>query len=220
MDADFWHERWARGEIGFHQQDFNAHMLAFIDRLEAPRGAHVLVPLCGKSRDMLWLLQHGFRVTGIEISATAAESFFSENGLPPPRVTPFPGGRILAADRLQIFCADFFTIDPGRMPLVDAVYDRAALVAMPPGMRKPYADHLLRWITAGARTLLITLEYPQQEMQGPPFAVTPTEVDTLFGAACRIELLHSEDCLAREPRFRSKGLTHLVESVFLLQRNR
>ena len=81
MDPEFWHERWARGEIGFHQDDFNAHMQAFAGRLGLHPGAHMFVPLCGKSLDLLWLLRQGYRVTGVEFNPRAVTDFFSENGL-------------------------------------------------------------------------------------------------------------------------------------------
>ena len=217
MDPEFWHERWTRGEIGFHQHDFNAHMQAFVDRLGVRQGAHVLVPLCGKSRDMIWLLQRGFRVTGVEISPRAVRDFFAENRMN-PAVIDIPGGQRYEVPGLTIFQADFFDTELPGAPTVEAVYDRAALVALPAQMRKRYATRLIGLIEPGVRSLLVTLDYPQSEMRGPPFAVTLEEVDTLFANRCRIEQLHSEDCLAREPRFRSKGLTRLTEHVLLVER--
>jgi len=217
MDPEFWHERWTKGEIGFHQDDFNTHMQAFTDRLGLNPGEHIFVPLCGKSLDLLWLLQRGYRVSGAEISPQAVREFFSWNHIE-PRITPIPGGELFEAEGVAIYRADFFaTTFPG-MPRIDAVYDRASLVALPPHMRKTYAAQMLGLIEPGVRTLLVTLDYPQHEMQGPPFAVTLDEVDTLYAAKCRVEKLHSEDCLEREPRFRKKGLTRLTEHVLLLER--
>jgi thiopurine S-methyltransferase len=217
MDPEFWHERWARDEIGFHQHDFNAHMQSFTDRLGLSPGDHVFVPLCGKSLDLLWLLQHGYRVSGVEISRRAIEDFFVENRIE-ARVTEIPGGELFQAQDLALFCADFFACDFPGMPAIDAVYDRAALVALPPRMRKAYVERMLELIAPGVRTLLVTLDYPQHEMKGPPFAVTLDEVDALYADTCRVEKLHSEDCLEREPRFRKKGLTRLTEHVLLLER--
>jgi thiopurine S-methyltransferase len=217
MEPDFWHERWARGEIGFHQHDFNAHMQAFVGRLSRGPGGHILVPLCGKSRDLIWLMRRGYRVTGVEISEKAVIDFFAENGLTPD-TSSIAGGRLFSTASLEILCTDFFALEPGQLPRIDAVYDRAALVALPPGMRERYANRLTALVEPGVRTLLVTLDYPQHEMRGPPFSVPPAEVYALFGETCQIETLHSEDCLAQEPRFRQKGLTALSEHVLLLER--
>jgi thiopurine S-methyltransferase len=219
MDADFWHERWEKGEIGFHQQDFNHHMQKFTGRLEVGSGACILVPLCGKSLDMLWLAQQGYRVSGIEISERAARDFFVENGLV-YEMDRLSGGVLYHGENIQVLCADFFSVKKAHLPGIDAVYDRASLIALPPKMRTAYADHLARLLDAGTRSLLVTLDYRQEEMHGPPFSVTYEEVRRLFSPKFNIERLHSEDCLAREPRFRKKGLTRLEEHVCLLQKIR
>jgi thiopurine S-methyltransferase len=217
MDPDFWHERWARGEIGFHQHDFNAHMQAFTERLGLRPGGHIFVPLCGKSLDLLWFLHHGYRVTGVEINPQAVRDFLAENGLR-AQVTEIPGGQLYRSTGLDLFCSDFFATDFSGMPAIEAVYDRAALIALPPDMRRAYAPRLAGLLRPGVRSLLLTLDYPQHEMRGPPFAVTLEEVEALFSSSCLIEQLHSEDCLEREPRFRRKGLTRLTEHVLLLER--
>jgi thiopurine S-methyltransferase len=218
MELEFWHERWEKGEIGFHQHDFNRHMQEFIDRLGVQAGAHVLVPLCGKSLDMLWLTDQGYRVTGIEISELAVRDFFVENGLV-YEIIDRSGVPVYRSENIDIRCADFFTVDRTDLPLVDAVYDRASLIALPPDMRLDYAGHLTSLISSGIRSLLVTLDYPQAEMPGPPFSVTAVEVEQLFSSQYRINRLHSEDCLVNEPRFRKKGLTRLDEHVFILQKN-
>jgi thiopurine S-methyltransferase len=64
MEAEFWHERWETGQIAFHKHEYNNHMQAFINHLKLQPGDHILVPLCGKSLDMLWLLNQGYHVTG------------------------------------------------------------------------------------------------------------------------------------------------------------
>jgi len=217
MQAEFWHERWEKGEIGFHQHDFNHHMQSFIDRLKVPAGAHILVPLCGKSLDMLWLARRGFQVTGIEISELAASAFFLENGLE-HEATGQPGAVTWQGEGVTILCVDFFTVQKADLGRVDAVYDRASLIALPADMRQGYARRIARLLDEGVRSLLVTLQYPQEEMRGPPFSVPPAEVRSLFGERYGIQHLHAEDCLANEPRFRKKGLTRLDEHVWLLQK--
>ncbi|MFC1695017.1 thiopurine S-methyltransferase [Pseudomonadota bacterium] len=217
MKADFWHERWEKGEIGFHQGDFNRHMQDFVGRLGIQPGAHVLVPLCGKSLDMLWLAKQGYRVTGIELSQLAAEDFFVENGLE-YAVDEQPGVMIYRGDQIEILCMDFFAVERSALSRIEAIYDRASLIALPPDMRPAYSAHLTHLADSGVRSLLVTLEYPQDQMRGPPFSVEPAEVKALFEANWQIEQLHSEDCLENEPRFRKKGLTRLHERVFILQK--
>ena len=216
MKLDFWHERWEKGEIGFHQQDFNSHMQSFIDRLELRPGAHILVPLCGKSLDMIWLAERGYLVTGIEISELAVQAFFTENSLD-YEVFREGDAEVYRSGGLDILCQDIFKLQIDALSPIDAVYDRASLIALPPDMRPTYAEHLSGLIGKGVRSLLVTLDYPQHEMHGPPFSVTAGEVNALF-KNYRIEQLHSEDCLANEPRFRKKGLTRLDEHVFILQK--
>lgn len=217
MEPEFWHERWARDEIGFHKNSFNAHMTAFLDRIALPAGGHVLVPLCGKSLDLLWLHRRGYRVSGIEISRKAIENFFTENELDYEQsengnMTCYRHGT------LELWCSDFFKTDFSVLEEVDGVYDRAALVALPSAMRSDYAACLLGALRPGTAMLVITLDYPQGEMKGPPFSVPPQEVERLYHAHCSVDEIHAEDCLANEPRFRKKGITRLHERVYLIKK--
>jgi thiopurine S-methyltransferase len=217
VEPEFWHEIWAQEKIGFHQHDFNKHMQSFIGRLGLRPGENIFVPLCGKSLDLIWLMRRGYRVTGVEISPRAVRDFFSEHRLE-PRISELPDGQLFEAAGLQIFCMDFFGLEADRLPRIDAVYDRAALVALPADMRKTYAARLTSLTPPSAPILLVTLEYPETEMSGPPFPVTPHEVQDLFGTSFDIEQVYSEDCLAREPRFREKGLSRMVERVHILRK--
>lgn len=215
MQADFWHQRWQAGEIGFHKHEYNAHMTRFIDLLGIEKGDHVLVPLCGKSLDMIWLRDQNFQVTGIEISPIAVANFFSENSIE-HEISDNKWGKAYRSDGITIYCADFFDISSADLPHVDGVYDRASLIALPEVMRPPYASHLAGLISDTTRSLLITLDYPQHEMNGPPFSVSMHEVNKLFGDQFVIEPVLSEDCLINEPRFQARGLSRLDERVFLL----
>ncbi len=217
MRAKFWHERWDRGEIGFHQPEINPHLQRFTGRLGARPGGQILVPLCGKSLDMLWLAEQGYRVTGIELSERAATDFFVENNLTFERET-VAGATVFRGEKIAIWCADFLTVDEQGLPGFDAVYDRAALVALPPEMRPAYATRLAGLVRAGTPVLLITIEYPQQEMKGPPFSVTGEEVHELFSGAFVIERLLQEERLSKERRFREKGLSRMEELVYVLRK--
>ncbi|MCK5359534.1 MAG: thiopurine S-methyltransferase, partial [Gammaproteobacteria bacterium] len=171
-----------------------------------------------KSLDMIWLRDQNFNVTGIEISPVAVADFFSENNIE-HEISEHAWGKAYRSDKLNILCADFFDISPADLPHTDGVYDRASLIALPEAMRADYVKHLAGLIPDTSRSLLITLDYPQQQMDGPPFSVSESDVNQLFADLFIIEAIYSEDCLIDEPRFQAKGLSRLDERVFLLTKN-
>lgn len=217
MDQDFWHARWRANEIGFHQAEINAHLQAYWPQLNIPGGATVFVPLCGKSRDMLWLASQGFKVIGVEISALAVEAFFMENGLQPQRCE-VSGYSQYSAGEIVILVGDFFSLQPELLGNIAGVYDRASLIALPPGMRAAYAHHMAKLLPTGVVSLLVSLDYAQSEMEGPPFAISPAAVEQLFAADFEITSLVGADILAENPRFQARGLTRLQEQVYRLVR--
>ena len=215
MELGFWHERWERAEIGFHQQDINVHLQQFWQQLELRPGQRVFAPLCGKSRDLLWLAGEGHPVTGVELSTVAVEAFFTENGLQPRhwREGPF---EVWEADEIRILLGDCFALEPRHVADCAGVYDRASLIALPPVMRAQYASHLAVILPAGARGLLVTMEYDQSVLPGPPFAVGEAEVRALYAPTHEVELLYTRDALSEESRWRARGLTWLLEKVYRL----
>jgi thiopurine S-methyltransferase len=215
MEPDFWHERWETNRIGFHMDAVNPWLVSHWPLPGIQRGSRVFVPLCGKSLDMLWLLEQGYRVTGVEISRIAIEAFFSENRLDP---LTEPAGRFTRwrYQGLDILCGDFLDLDKSVLGTLDAVYDRAALIAMPPVMRPRYAAHLAALTDRKTCALLITLEYNQLEMAGPPFSVSVDEVNRLFSDNYSIECLASTDVLEENAKFRDSGLTLLREQAYCL----
>ncbi|HRX70351.1 MAG: thiopurine S-methyltransferase [Candidatus Competibacteraceae bacterium] len=215
MELSFWHERWERSEIGFHQQDINVHLQQFWTLLGLQPGQQVFVPLCGKSRDLLWLAGEGHPVTGVEISPIAVAAFFQENGLQPRRWRE-GAFEIWQQDELRIMLGDFFALEPRHLADIAGVYDRASLIALPPAMRERYVRHLDAILPTGIRTLLMALDYDQTVLSGPPFAVSEAEVRTRYEATHEIELLHIRDALSEESRWRDRGLTWLLERVYRL----
>lgn len=215
MEKEFWLERWERQEIGFHQDEVNSHLREYWHELDPARDGAVFVPLCGKSRDMLWLREQGRTVLGVELSPVAAQAFFDENGFTPNRI---PCGKFdrFEADNIRILCGDFFDLGIEDMANVSAVYDRASLVALPPQMRERYARHLASILPPATQILLITFDYPQEEMPGPPFAVSVDEVNALYREHAEVRLLAQLDVLAQNPRFQQRGLSRLQENIFLL----
>jgi thiopurine S-methyltransferase len=218
MEPEFWHERWRAGQIGFHQSAVDRSLRRHWPALGvADRPCRVFVPLCGKSLDILWLREQGHSVTGVEISATALEWFCLENGVPARRraLTRFD---VYEASNLQLFRGDFFSLTPDFLGDVAAVYDRAALISWAPGRREAYAKHIAELAPSGARMLLVTLEYPQPQMPGPPFSVPADEVARLYAPHFALEELSRVDALAGEERLRAKGLTRLDEVCYQLVR--
>ncbi len=215
MQAEFWHERWEQNQIGFHQDEFNNHLQAFWGKLSIPAGSHVFVPLCGKSRDMLWLRSQGFLVTGVELSPIAVRDFFSENALD---VVVKQQGKLECweSDGLVILRGDFFDMTVGDIATCDAVFDRASLIALPPEMRPAYAEHFKTILPAHIQTLLVTLEYDQAEMKGPPFSVSEDEVRRYYEDSFKLERLYTTSVLDDGPSFRQRGLTRLDEKVYKL----
>ncbi|MGZ5008670.1 MAG: thiopurine S-methyltransferase [Methylobacter sp.] len=215
MQHEFWHQRWQQNQIGFHSREVNPYLQRYWPALGIKPNSRVLVPLCGKSNDMLWLLAQGYQVVGVELSPLAVEAFFSDNGLRP--VQRRQGDFLISeSDGLQIFCGDFFALQPADLGRIDAVYDRAALVALPDDMRIDYAAHLSNLLTPGVKMLLVAFDYPQHEMAGPPFSVPNAEVEKLYRSWCDVELLADEDVLEREPHFKERGLSRIREQVYRL----
>jgi len=216
MDSAFWHERWRQNQIGFHQQEINVHLQEFWSSLNLPAGSRVFVPLCGKSRDMLWLRSQELEVLGVEVSPIAVRDFFDENQLQPVILLKEQYER-WEEDRLVILCCDFFELNAEDLKGISAVYDRASLVAFPLEMRTRYARHLAQILPPTAQLLLVCMEYQQKEMQGPPFSVHETEVQELFGSNFQITRLYSLDMLKENPELQKKGLTQMVEKVYKLK---
>ncbi len=213
MEKDFWLERWEREEIGFHQNEVNPYLCEFWPGLKLARGSMVFVPLCGKSRDMKWLHDQGHQVLGVELSAIATQAFFKENGYSPEHTNK---GKFdcYEANGIRISCGDFFDLSRNDLAKVSAVYDRASLIALPPEMRVRYVRHLVSILPPATQILLITVDYPQQEMQGPPFSVSPDEVEELFRGYAEVRLLSQPEVLEQNPRFQQRGLSRLQENIF------
>ena len=212
MEASFWHQRWENDKIGFHLGQVNPYLVHYWPDLGLHAGSRIFVPLCGKSLDMLWLAEQGHDVIGGEISPIPGRAFFEENRLE-PAVSQQGAFEIWSVDQITILLGDYFELQPAQLGEVEAVYDRASLVALPQEMRPDYVEHLNALCNAVPR-LLITLDYEQSRMGGPPFAVSNEEVQELYQDRSSLVLLESSDVLADNARFREQGLDRLVESVW------
>lgn len=222
MDTEYWLQRWREGRTGWHHKEVMPLLEKHWPTLQVPLGVRVLVPLCGKSLDMLWLAQRGLRVLGVDVSPIAAESFLAENHLRARtragtdgmhyEITNPPGGGI------EIINGDLFNLDAATLHGCGAFYDRAATIALPAAMRTRLAQEVYAKLPPGSRGLLITLDYPQNQLEGPPFSVGDAEVQRLFDAHWNIERLDRRDILASQPSFSEQGVTALHTTVHGLHR--
>lgn len=187
MEPDFWHQRWQQQQIGFHLPAVNPHLHKHFSRLKLAPNARVLLPLCGKTRDIGWLLQQGMQVVGVELSALAVEALFAEAALN-PHITQRAGFVCYQAPGLVVWQGDFFALTPAMLGPMDAVYDRAALIALPPAMRVRYAQQLQR-LAPTASQLIVTLDYDQRCYAGPPFSVPAREILQHYAQAYAITAL-------------------------------
>lgn len=219
MDEGFWQRRWARNEIGFHLNEVNPNLRRHWSGLHLAEGARVLVPLCGKSLDMPWLASQGFAVLGVELSERAVEDFFAEQGLT-AEVSTRGDFKLYRAGALEILCGDFFALSSGDVADCEVLYDRAALIALPTDMRQRYVEHLTSILAPSCQGLLITLDYEQEQMSGPPFAVSDAEVRHSLGSRWDIELLERTNVLDGNWKFLQRGLSRLEESCYRLVRRR
>ncbi|MEZ5608192.1 MAG: thiopurine S-methyltransferase [Burkholderiaceae bacterium] len=217
MEHDFWLNCWQHGQTGFHQSRVLPLLQKHWPALGVPAGGRVLVPLAGKSLDMLWLAEQGHRVLGVELSPLAVQQFFAEHGLT-PAIHASRYGTHHVAGSIELICGDVFAVDAAALADCVGVYDRAALIALPPAMRARYVAELYARLPAGCRGLLVTLEYPQHERQGPPFSVDETEVRQRYGPDWSVTLLERRDILAQQPNFAAAGLTALSTALYDLTR--
>jgi len=217
VDNQHWLDRWKENRIGFHETAVNQHLTTHLPQFNLPAAASVFLPLCGKAQDIVWLAQQGYEVTGIELSQIAIEAFFAENSLEFER---FETDRfsIYKTANISLLQGDFFDLRSQDLADCKLVYDRAALIAMELPDRPRYFEHMLSIIPELSDMLLITLEYDQTEMLGPPFSVPTDEVCQHYADAFSISLLERNDVIDERPRWRKVGLTALSESVFRLDR--
>ncbi len=214
MDHCFWKERWQQNEIGFHMDERHEYLHQYFHRLHVGPET-VFVPLCGKSPDLLWLRQQGARVLGVELSEIAVQDFFRENTLE-VEIKKKSGFDCYHTEGITIFCGDLFSLPKEDISDVRGVYDRGALVALPINMRKDYAAHLCRILPADSRILLVSYDYDQTRIDGPPFSVPLPEIEALFGDVFSVELLAEHDALPSHKILQQRGIGNLTEFACLL----
>lgn len=218
MNEEFWLDRWKSDHIGFHQEDVNASLIEHFPRMLWREGGRIFVPLCGKSEDMIWLRDHGQEVVGLELSSIACRAFFDEHD-EEYELREAGRFRLYVGDELEIFCGDYFLMGPEKLGEVDGVYDRAALVALPPERRPEYVEQMRRLVPGGVTVLLLTMEYDPSRMDGPPFSVPEEEVRNLYGEAFEVEQLAVSDWHEAPEHLAQRGLDRIREVSWMLTRN-
>ncbi len=212
MDANFWLQKWEKNEIAFHNRESHPMLVKYFNMLSPLENSRVFLPLCGKTLDIAWLLSQGYRIAGAELSKIAIEQLFLELGVK-PNVLEVGEFAHYNAQNIDLFVGDIFHLSREILGPVDAIYDRAALVALPGDVRDRYTSHLME-ITSQAPQLLICYEYDQSLMGGPPFSICAEMVNQYYGDRYRLTLLESTDV----PKA-FKGKCSARENVWLLGNN-
>jgi thiopurine S-methyltransferase len=215
QDKD-WLIRWQKNQIGFHEAETNSHLKQYILSSNLKSGDTIFLPLCGKSADITWLAEQGFQVVGVELSAIAIQSYFSEQGLNYEQLESGPFVAYVSGN-IRLLEGSFFDLQREDLADCSLVYDRAALIALEEPVRARYTDWMQSIMGDKADMLLVTLDYDQSEMNGPPFSVSTDEVVRHYGQAFQVHTMLQTEIVDDSPRWRSKGLSSLVESVYQLE---
>jgi len=217
MEPDFWIEGWQLGRTGFDQAEPHRWLSTHWPTVGVATDATVLVPLCGKSVDMVWLAEHGHQVIGVEVSELAVDGFFEMVGLVPEIETVGPLS-VYRAGPYELWRGDLFEVPATVFDRVDVVYDRASIVALPTDIRRRYANTLTAQLRPDAPWYLVAFTYDQAQMEGPPFSVTLAEIDELFAEEFAIETIVDESAIERSESLKGRGLTEIHETLSILRR--
>lgn len=216
MESEFWINAWNEGRTNFHQEDFNEKLLEFFPLLAPTKGQKVLVPLCGKSKDLFWLHHQNLQVHGVELHEQAVQTFFTENKLAPVKKTQDKDFINYTFENIVISVGDFFKLDGKNT--YDLIYDRAALVALPAPMRKTYVQTIKQSLKVGGKCLLIVYQYDQTKMEGPPFSVDANEIHELYEDQFTIKLMESKKPSNEGPRL--AAVEGLKQKIYILKKIR
>ena len=214
-----WLEFWANNETNWHSDVVTQELEKYLGLLKLESGDTVFVPLCGKSLDMIYMLNRGFSVIGVEVSEIGIKQFFHENGLD-FTISQVGEFDLYSAKNIEIYCGDFFSLTSKHLCGVKAVFDRKSLIALDRNLRQKYVKHLNDIISLGVRILLITLHYPKHQMSGPPFSVDKSEVESLFSMAFNYQELKSFQDIENGSKLARAGVDYIENAAFCLQQVR
>ena len=214
-----WLEYWENNETNWHSDVVTQELEEYLGLLKLEPGDTVFFPLCGKSLDMIYMLNRGFSVIGVELSEIGIKQFFHENGLD-FTISQVGEFDLYSAKNIEIYCGDFFSLTSKYLYGVKAVFDRKSLIALDQNLRQKYVKHLNDIISLGVRILLITLHYPQHQMSGPPFSVDKSEVESLFSMAFNYQELKSFQDIENGPKLERSGVDYIENAAYCLQKVR
>ena len=214
MKQDFWHQCWENTHIGFHQDELQPLLIEHFPQYIEADDSRVFVPCCGKTSDLLYFSKR-FKVIGNELSSIACRDFFHENKLV-PNIKQTLRFNVLEQGNISLYQGDFFSLQAHTFKAFDWVYDRAALIAFPENMRSQYVSHLKTFIQENTRVFLLTLEYPEGEISGPPFSIKQSDVEVLF-AGYEITKVATRDLTGQKFAKRSLPVSKLNESLYIIK---
>lgn len=214
VQNNYWLEKWQQNNIAFHEKHINADLVTYINELKLQPGNSIFVPLCGKTKDMLWLAEKGFNVIGVELSPIACRDFFAELNVI-PNITKQNKFTKYQYNNIELLCGDLFDLTSHDLPTINAVYDWKALIALPAELRKKYLDHIIACVGTKVKILLLTRETNCQVIP-PPFPIDQTEINLLYGAYFDIQVLKHVAVADIPERLVKKGYTQMVEGVYLV----
>lgn len=214
VDPEFWITAWNEGRTSFHQKDYHEKLVEYFPQLNPEKGQKILVPLCGKTKDLLWLQGLGLHVHGVELYEQAVEAFFKENELSAPQKTQDQDFVRYTHGNIVLSCGDVFQLN--EKDTYDFIYDRGSLVAFPLSTRQRYAQTIARSLRTGGKYLLIVYEYDQSQLEGPPFSVDANEIHALYEDQFNIKLMESKKPSKEGPRLSS--IDSLKQKVYVLEK--
>ena len=214
-----WLHFWENNETNWHSDTITQELVEYFELFELEPRDKVFVPLCGKSLDMIYIMNQGFSVVGVEISEIGVRQFFSENNLA-YKITKVDDFDLYSTENLEIYCGDFFALTSKHLNNVKSVFDRKSLIALEPEVRQKYVKHLNDIISLGARILLVTLQYPQYQMSGPPFSVDKSEVESLFSMTFESRELRSFNDIENESKLERTGVDFINNAAYCLRKVR
>jgi len=214
-----WLKFWENNETNWHGDNVTQELIEYFELFELEPRDKVFVPLCGKSLDMLYIMNQGFSVIGVEISEIGVRQFFNENNLT-YKITKVDDFDLYSTENLEIYCGDFFALTSKHLNMVKSVFDRKSLIALEPEVRQKYVKHLNDIISLGARILLVTLQYPQHQMSGPPFSVNKSEVESLFSMTFESRELRSFNDIENGSKLERAGVDYINNAAYCLRKVR